>query len=130
MFRTIPSGSAWKRIQFLRRTTQAWFLLLILASLQPKRPPSLAGFHREIHWLGFAGAAFLLLLAARNFSQALGRAGVAFLIGLSLEVMQHLAYHRAFEWLDVTDDAFAILAALVLYYWTSIRSKAAPGRLS
>ena len=123
----IPTGGAWKRVPFLRWTTQAWLLVLILASLQPKRPPSLAALHREIHWLGFAGAAFLLLLAARNLSQAIQRAGAAFLLGLSLEWFQHLAYHRAFEWLDVSDDACAILAAFAVY-WIAIRPSAPLGR--
>ena len=126
---TISSGGVRKRVLFLRRTTQAWFLVLVVASLQPKRPPSLAGFHREIHWLGFAGAAFLLFLIARNLSQAIQCAGAAFLLGLSLEWMQHLAYHRAFEWLDVTDDACAILAAFAVY-WIAIRPGAPPGRRS
>ena len=126
---TISSGGVRKRVLSLRRTTQAWLLVLVLASLQPKRPPSLVGFHREIHWLGFAVAAFLLFLAACKLGHAIQRAGALFLLGFSLEWIQHLSYHRAFEWLDVTDDACAILLAFGVY-WLVIRPGAILGRPS
>jgi hypothetical protein len=106
----------------LRRITQAWFLAVILGSLQPRRPGSIAGLHREIHWVAFAGAAFFLLLSTRSRLQAIHRALGTLLLGLALEYVQHLIYHKAMEWLDVGDDALAILAALALYWWAVRRN--------
>ena len=109
-----------KRTWIVRLITLGWFLLIVLGSLQSRRPGSLMSLHRQIHWLAFAGAALLLLLAARNCLQALQRVSFTFLLGLSLEYLQHLIYHKATEWLDVADDAVAILAAFG-FYWLAVR---------
>lgn len=114
-WRATISG-ALRRTQTLRGIALAWLLLVVAGSLQPKRPLSVAGLHRPIHWLAFAGAGFLLLLLSRNRRQAFHRAILAFLLGLSLEGVQHFLYRRAMEWLDVCDDALAILIALALYW--------------
>lgn len=52
-----------KHARIILRITQAWFLLLIIGSLQPARPGKGVTLHYGIHWLAFAGTAFLLLLS-------------------------------------------------------------------
>ena len=102
----------------LRRIAQVWILLLIVGSLNPARPALVVGLHREIHWLAFGGAAFLLLLLSRNRHQEIRSVIAVCLLGLSLEYLQHLIYRNAMEWRDVRDNALAILVALVLYRLT------------
>jgi hypothetical protein len=81
--------------------------------------------HREIHWLVFGGATFLLLLGSRNHRQELRSAFAMCLLGLSLEYLQYVIYHiDAIEWPDVLDDVLAILVALALY-WLAGTCKAA-----
>lgn len=58
-----------------------------MGSLQPARPDIVKGFHREIHWVGFAGAALLLLYLSRTRRQEILRAFIIFFLGLSLEVL-------------------------------------------
>ena len=72
------------------------------------------GLHREIHWLAFAVATFLLLLLCRNRRQEIESAIGVFVLGLSLEYLQHLIYRNPMEWWDVRDDSFAIFAAFAL----------------
>jgi hypothetical protein len=64
------------------------------------------------------GAAFLLCALSRNRRQEVRGALAVFLLGLSLEYLQHLIYHNAMEWWDVRDDALAILAAFTIYHLT------------
>ncbi len=113
----------------IRRLAQVWFLLLVVGSLQPVRPVMVVGLHaselhRHIHWLAFAGAAFLLLLLARSRRQKIQALVVTCLLGLSLEYLQHFTYRSPMEWLDVRDDTVAILAAVAVY-WLAGACKAA-----
>ncbi len=115
----IALDGAWTRT-FIRRFAQVWFLLVVVGSLQPARPVMLVGLHgaslhRHIHWLAFAGATSLLLLLSRNRRQEIQGVVATFLLGLSLEYLQHFIYRNAMEWYDVRDDALAILAAFTLY---------------
>jgi hypothetical protein len=104
-----------KRAPIILRITQACLLLLIVGSLQPARPGPVLAWHREIHWLAFAGATFLLLLLSRNRRQEIRSAIGAFLLGLSLECLQHFIYRNPMEWWDVRDDSIGTLAAFALY---------------
>ena len=45
-----------------------------------------------------------------------------FLLGLSLEYLQHLIYRNPMEWRDVRDDTLAILAAFALYQFARWRA--------
>lgn len=99
----------------LRVLVSVWLALLIAGSLQPARPSIVIGVHREIHWVAFAGAAFLLFSLSRSRRQEILRAGSIFFLGLSLEVVQHLANRNRMEWRDIADNALAILVALALY---------------
>jgi len=99
----------------VRRITQAWIVIIIAGSLMPARPARLVAVHHEMHWLAFAGAAFLFLLPTRNFVQAVPRAASMLFLGVGLEFVQHLIYHIGFEWSDVRDDTLAILAVLAMY---------------
>jgi TRAP-type uncharacterized transport system fused permease subunit len=100
----------------LRTVAIVWLTLLILGSLQPLRLGHAPVIHRGIHWLGFAGAAFLLFPLSRTRRQEILSAFTAFLIGLSVEVLQHLIYRSSLEWHDITDDGLAIFVAFVLYH--------------
>ena len=73
------------------------------------------GYHREIHWLAFAGGALLLFLLCSTRRQEILRAFAIFALGLSLEVLQHLIYRNPLEWRDIFDDGIAILVAFALY---------------
>ena len=71
--------------------------------------------HRDIHFLGFGGPTFLLLLLSANLLGEIRVFLAMVFLGLSLECLQHLMYHNVMEWWDVRDDIFAILAAWALY---------------
>jgi TRAP-type uncharacterized transport system fused permease subunit len=102
----------------LRIVAWVWIALLVAGSLQPARPGIVKGLHREIHWAGFAGAALLLFaLSKTRFREILGACTIL-LLGVSLEVVQHLIYRNHLEWRDVVDDGFATLAAFALYRLT------------
>jgi hypothetical protein len=111
-----------KRARVILGITQAWLLLLIVGSLQPARLGPGVALHRGIHWLAFAGTAFLLLLLSRNRRQEIRSAIGVFLLGLSLEYLQHLIYRNPMEWRDVRDDTLANLAAFALYQLTRWRA--------
>jgi len=99
----------------LRIVAWVWIALLTAGSLQPARPGVVKVLHREIHWVAFAGAALLLFaLSKTRLREILGGCAIL-LLGVSLEVAQHLIYRGRLEWLDIGDDGVAILAALVLY---------------
>ena len=102
----------------LRIVTRLWIALLIVGSLQPSRPGVVTGHHREIHWVAFAGAAFLLFSGSSTRRQQILRAFAIFLLGASLEVLQHLIYRNHMEWRDIADDGVAILVAFALYRLT------------
>jgi hypothetical protein len=102
----------------LRAAAWVWIGLLVLGSLQPSRPSTVKGFHREIHWVAFAGAALLLFALSKTRRQEILRACTVFLLGVSLEIAQRLIYHNHLEWQDIADDGLAIVAAFLLYRLT------------
>jgi hypothetical protein len=102
----------------LRIIAWAWIAVLIVGSLQPARPGVVKGLHREVHWVAFAGAAVLLFALSKTRLREILGAGTIFLLGVSLEVMQHLIYRNHLELRDIVDDGLAILAAFALYHLT------------
>lgn len=102
----------------VRAAAWVWIAVLVAGSLQPARPATVIGFHRQIHWVAFAGTALLLFALSKTRRREILVACTIFLLGVSLEVAQHLIYRNHVEWRDVTDDALAILAAYVLYRLT------------
>jgi hypothetical protein len=104
-----------KHPQIIRRIAQAWLVLVIVGSLQPARPATVVGLHREIHWLAFAGLASLLLFLCGKVGQEISAATAICFLGLSLEYVQHLVYRKSMEWRDVRDDIMAALVAFALY---------------
>ncbi len=102
----------------LRIAAWAWIALLIAGSLQPARPSLVRDLHREIHWVAFLGAALLLFSLSKTRLREILRAGTIFLLGGTLEVLQHLIYRNHLEWRDIADDGLAILAAFALYRLT------------
>jgi hypothetical protein len=99
----------------LRIAAKVWLALLIVGSLQPARPGIVAGLHGEIHYVAFAGAALLLLSLSRTRRREILGAFAIFLLGFSLELLQHLVYRSGLEWRDVADDGLAVLLAFALY---------------
>ena len=65
-----------------------------------------------------AGAALLLFALSKTRRREMLGAGAILLLGVSLEVAQHLIYRNHLEWRDIGDDAVAILAAFALYRLT------------
>jgi len=99
----------------LRIAAWVWISLLVAGSLQPARPGIVKGLHREIHWVAFAGAAVLLFSLSKTRRREILGAGAIFLLGVSLEVLQHLTYRNDLELRDIADDGLAILAAFAVY---------------
>jgi hypothetical protein len=99
----------------VRAAAWAWIALLVAGSLQPARPGVVKALHREVHWVAFAGAALLLFALSKTWLREILGACTIFLLGVSLEVVQHLIYRNHLEWRDIADDGIAILAAFALY---------------
>ncbi len=99
----------------LRGVAWFWLAFLIVASLQPIRPVIVKSNHRPLHYVAFAGAAFLLLSLSRTRRREILGALAIFLLCCALELLQHVIYRTNFEWSDLVDDGIAILAACVLY---------------
>ncbi len=102
----------------LRIVAWVWIALLVAGSLQPARPRAVRGVHREIHWVGFAGAALLLFALSKTRRREILGASAVFLLGVSLEVLQHLIYRNHLEWRDMADDGLAIVLTFALYRLT------------
>jgi hypothetical protein len=102
----------------VRAAAWMWIVLLVAGSLQPARPGAVKALHREIHWVAFAGAALLLFALSKTRRREILAAWTIILLGVSLEVAQHLIYRNHLEWRDIGDDAVAILAAFVIYRLT------------
>lgn len=118
------AAEALRRTPLLPQLTRIWILAIVVGSLQPARPEPFVALHRQIHWLAFAAAAFLLLFPARSLRHAIQRAAAILLLGLALEWVQHFLYHGAIEWLDVRDDVVAILVGSTVF-WRASRTRPA-----
>jgi len=102
----------------LRTIAWVWIALLIAGSLQPARPGLVKGLHREIHWVGFAGAALLLFSLSKTRRREILGACAVLILGVLLEVLQRLIYRNHLEWRDIGDDGLAVLLAFALYRLT------------
>jgi hypothetical protein len=67
-----------------------------------------------MHWLAFAGGAYMLLLSVDR-RREIGSAAALCLLAVSLEWLQHLIYRGPMEWQDVYDDNLAVLVTVGLY---------------
>jgi len=108
----------------LRFAVWVWLAFLIAGSVQPVRPDFVKTNHRLTHYVAFAGAAVLLLWVSPSRRQEILRAGFAFLLGLSLELAQHLLYRNPVEWRDIVDDALAVLLVFTLHRLAGARKPA------
>lgn len=100
----------------VQRVIQAWILIVAVGSLQPARPGPVRGVHAELHWFLFGVTALLLLLVSRNRRQEISAMVATCLFGLTLELAQHLIYHKAMEWHDVIHDLLAVSVVFALYH--------------
>jgi hypothetical protein len=103
----------------------AWFVLLIVGSLQPVRPKIIVAFHREVHWIVFGVAALILFALSETRREEIRGAFMLSFLCLSLELGQHLANRQPLEWSDIRDDSLAIAVTLVLYRLAGARKRAA-----
>lgn len=71
--------------------------------------------HREIHWVGFAGAALLLFCLSWTRTEEIAGASATLILGVSLEFLQHVIYRNPMEWRDILDDGLAVLAIFALH---------------
>jgi hypothetical protein len=108
-----------------RTAALVWAAVLLIASLQPKRPPNFhfSVAHHVVHFLCFGALAFLATVGFGN----LGRtsplpAAATFLFGFTIEFLQHLQNRQSIEWYDVLDDAVGILAFAAFCYVESRRT--------
>jgi hypothetical protein len=100
-----------------RIATLIWAAALLIASLQPRRPPhfhfSLA--HHIAHFLGFGALAFLATVGFGKPTRiSLWPAAAAFLFGFAIEFLQHLENRGPIEWHDVRDNAIGIVVLTLL----------------
>ena len=101
-----------------------WATALLIGSLQPNRPAHIhfGVAHQALHWLGFGLLAYLATAGFGKLGRTwLGPAAAAFLLGFTIELLQHRQYRIPIEWCDVRDDAIGILvvAAIcrIVYGW-------------
>jgi hypothetical protein len=113
-----------------RIATFIWAAILLIVSLQPRRP---ANFHSSIahhvaHLLAFGALAFLATVGFGDARRiALWPATAAFLFGFAIEFVQHVHNRKSIEWHDVRDNAIGILAFTALchmiYWWPATAKK-------
>jgi hypothetical protein len=104
----------------LKRIAVIWIVCLIVASLQPFRPPATTGRashkHQIEHVLVFGATALLLLALARTRKEEMKAAGGVVCLGTVIEISQFLIYRfPAFEWWDVREDTIGAAIALVIH---------------
>jgi hypothetical protein len=111
------SFSGHSRRATYRIATFIWAATLLIASLQPRRPPhfhfSLG--HHIAHFLGFGALAFLATVGfGKATHTSLWPAAASFLFGFAIEFLQHLENRKPIEWHDVRDNAIGIIVFAVL----------------
>lgn len=77
--------------------------------------------HRCLHVAAFGATAMLLIFAAPNRRREVTGALCALAFGTLIETIQPLVFGNVFEWWDVRDDAFGVLAALAVARLTHAR---------
>ena len=70
--------------------------------------------HAPVHLAAFGITAWLLISLADTWRIRLLAALAVCLMAISLEIGEWLFYRNAMEWLDVRDDIFGVLAALIV----------------
>jgi hypothetical protein len=116
----------------LRIFTWVWIFCVIAGSLLPWSlknrlgttiPDRLNGqvavsgwAHRVWHVSVFGFTALLLLIQSSSERQKLHSLMAAFGLGLILEFLEFFFYGNVFEWWDVRDDAYGVMAAFGLVW--------------
>ncbi|HWE50318.1 MAG TPA: hypothetical protein VG273_11035 [Bryobacteraceae bacterium] len=106
--------------ELLKRFAFVWVICLIVASLQPFRPPATRGRashkHQIEHVVVFGATALLLLALARTGKEEWKAVGGVFCLAVAIEISQFLIYHlAAFEWWDVREDSIGAAIALLIH---------------
>jgi hypothetical protein len=101
----------------MRLAALLWVLLIVVLSLIPLPWKNAIGttgaFHRAGHLLAFLILAFLLCGIASTATAKLIRSAGAVLLGIGLEIAEHLLYHDRLEWDDVLVDAIGVALGLL-----------------
>jgi hypothetical protein len=102
-------------INRLRIVWVVWLTCVILGSLLPgeaRRFTHTAGLrHRTVHIVAFMGVAVGASSWPRGRGSKLVVSASVVGLGALIELLQHYFYGNAYEWPDVRDDAFGVLAA-------------------
>jgi hypothetical protein len=117
---------------FLRRLAPFWVLCLVIGSLLPSDTKVLMGTHPGVrrgpnqlrvtspehkifHLVAFGSTALLFLRISTDKRQERLWLFAVVALGAALEIAQHLIGGNEFEWWDVRDDTYGVLAAFLAY---------------
>jgi hypothetical protein len=114
--------------QRLTIVAEPMLLLLIVGSVLPYGAKAALGEqmpfkHRIYHALTYGSTAWLLTLIARNPRERVAAILGMIALGAALEYMQHCIYLCPYEWWDVRDDSFGVVAAALLDQWSALRRR-------
>ncbi len=112
----------------LRWFTAIWIICLIVASLQPVRPPDTkegGNFykHQIMHVTMFGATALILLALGRRRGDDWRAAAVTVALAIAIEAAQLAIYRMpfGFEWWDVREDTIGVVLAMLLDRRTGVR---------
>jgi hypothetical protein len=117
----------------LRWFATVWVICLIVASLQPLRPPDTSGETRSYkheleHVIVFGATGLILLALARDRREEWAAAGKVMALAIGIEVAQLLIYRMpfGFEWWDVREDTIGMILAMLLarsnYFQSAVKT--------
>jgi hypothetical protein len=122
---------------FLKRLAPFWVLCLVIGSLLPSDTKVLLGTHPGVrrgphklrvtspqhkifHLVTFGSTALLFLRISTDKRQELLWMFAVVALGGMLEIAQHLIGGNEFEWWDVRDDTYGVLAVFLGYKLVSV----------
>jgi VanZ family protein len=112
----------------LRWIASVWVICLIVASLQPVRPPNIkegSNFykHQVLHVVMFGATALLFLALGRKRGDDWKAAAAVVCLAAAIELAQLLIYRMPFgyEWWDVREDTIGVAIAMLLDRRTGVR---------
>lgn len=139
-----PQGSPTKHStlrHLLRYVASICILCLIAGSLAPFRVKVAIGttsyLHRPLHIISFGLVGLLLFILSESPLQKIKAAIFIFVLAAGLEMAEFMVTYRPphsiFEWWDLLDDTFGIVAALLFTFvyegWQSHRKENGPARV-
>jgi hypothetical protein len=130
--RTNPVAGRTPLQRTLRKIAPVWVLCLVIGSMLPgetklrlhttgkqqmhHQTKEVTRGHHLYHYGSFGLTAVLFLAIAESRREEWRAIARVILIGLGIEITQHLVYLSVFEWWDVRDDGVAALAVFALWH--------------